>query len=145
MRCQAKDCGREFTPEQIVFVVKTDEGMPVNCCSEECAKKTEEALRQGDMFSNRELLQYITERTESRGCHIAGAALAPSKDGIKKVVKIELPYDASLDRLAAFGMDQVAVAIFQERLESLPDEMEADDVADNKAPSLKHKKKEKAA
>jgi len=117
MNCQ--QCKTPFRADQIVFVVKNDEGVPVNCCRPECADEVEAKLRQAEIFKIREERIYKVTEVSNVGCHFSGVTASPSKDGMKKILKIAIPMTASVDEILRFDDQPVTLKIMQERLDDI--------------------------
>jgi len=120
MNCQ--QCKTPFRADQIVFVVKNDEGVPVNCCRLECADEVEAKLRQAEIFKIREERIYKVTEVSNVGCHFSGVTASPSKDGMKKILKIAIPMTASVDQILRFDDQPVTLKIMQERLDDIEKE-----------------------
>jgi len=129
MRCQARKsdgntCGRPFAPGQEVIIVLDDNDREVKCCCEECAKRTEESLKQGDMFGNREVKRFFVLGVDIPHSTIEGISIAEGKDDLKVIMKIRLPETVEVDEIKQFmgGGIKAKVTIAMERLDPIPQE-----------------------
>jgi hypothetical protein len=117
MICQV--CKTPFRPDQTVYVVVNDDGVPVNCCCPKCADEVEAMLKQQQLFKSRKEMVFRATEVSNCGCHLMGVAGTNTKDGLRKRATIDMPHGASIDQLLGFEGEQVTVVFKQERLDEI--------------------------